>query len=341
MAAVQEAIFRDPALMELAAGEPDPRVLADIFRARGVPDMPAGLQPNLQSAMFQDIPNMGALISAAAAIATPVFTGIGKGITEKATSFVQSLFGNAGDQAQETAIKELSDLQITGTTDNQGLAEVLSVANPGALRDFTRAILEQRNPQLLQSLAQAPIPGGTLFGQDVRDIQTLAPGMDMATARIAAITDLPDPMPRVAELSGFGSSFNSAETGDFSEFRKDLSQINKFNVFTGQRFVPSGFGGMDTDSGSTIPDVSAKTSIFSQASKTNEEKRREEMINIINSANTFNENQEIELMEDAFMAELQEKRIQVNQRPVPSYAMAETRFGGLQRPIKYSPFVQQ
>lgn len=343
MAAAQEAILRDPALMEMVAGEVDPRIIADIFRQQGVVDMPPGLAPNLQSSIFQKIPNAGAFLAAAGAIAAPVLTGIGKGITDNATSFLTSLFGNAGDNAQESAVQDLVELQVSGVTSNVGLKEVAQLADPRALRDFTSAVLGQMNPQLAQRLTQAPLPGGSQFGRDMAALQTLAPGMDMATARIAAITDLPEPIPRVAELSsGTPSSlFNSAETGAFSQVRRDWDELVRRSGVGISGFPRSAFSQMDTDSGSTIPETASKTAIYSQASKTDEERRRDEMINIINSANTFNENQEIELMEDAFMAELQEKRIQVNQRPVPSYALAETKFGGLQIPIKYSQFVQQ
>jgi hypothetical protein len=359
MSSSTETILSSPEAQRITEGLVTPEAMARALTEAGF-NLPPMLRPNISSSYLANLRNIIPFGLAAASVGQAIVNNVARDVAGIAYNYFGSLMGNAGDEAQEQAVRELIELEASGETQNEGLKEVLQVAEPGALRGLLDQILETSDPQLGRRLTIRAKPGilgiGGVegkFGRDLRTLGILAPGMDAATARVAVVSDLAAPQPKVAELYGGDiaeSVFDSAESAAFTEMRLEQQNLERQGVLwtrgdiRAQRAAISDdyfFNQMDTDSFTTLPDVAAKTRIYAGVETTDEEIRRNELLNIINTANEFNQNQEIELMEDEFLAEIQEKRIKVNQRPVPTYAQVVNKFSGLQRPIYYSPYVQQ
>jgi hypothetical protein len=85
----------------------------------------------------------------------------------------------------------------------------------------------------------------------------------------------------------------------------------------------------DGDNHTNQPGLIPRMQTLQTATETKSLDRRNELINMINASNQFNENQELELLEDEFLANIQEQRAQVNQRKVADYSLINVKYGGL------------
>ena len=272
---------------------------------------------NTESGLFAKFPNQ--LKSAAAAafigLATPLLKKGADDFREIGLSFLGMLGGTQGEKEQIRATQELIEYQETGQIGSKGL-------NALVLADAEKVLQITRNIRQHVDLTDVQVsePKSRFSGFNIFDI--LAPRMSKDQKAGAIITKQKNPVPNI----------RPDQTG-VKDYLDDQARLRNEGI----NRVPEYVGAMDTDATAYNGPTRAEQQAYEAASRESNSNKREELINIINSANTFNENVILEDRPDEFLYDLQEQRMLVNQRPVPSYSTAANRMNGVYKQVTVSP----
>lgn len=273
---------------------------------------------NLEEGVFS---NMGrgaksAITAGFLALATPVLKAAGESVRDVGLNFISTLGGKLGFKEQVDAVEQVLEFDATGKTQSEGLDALLQ-ANPEGLQNLAM------NFRRLES-SRGVLPKKRSFFANIDPMGVLAPAMSEDQKAGTMITNQKDPVPNIGK--------NEDRFNNYEDYLDDQERLRR----EGFDRVPQYVGALDTDATAYNAETRAQQQEYEKASLEKNRSKRDELINIINAANTFNENAILEDIPDEFLYNLQEQRMLVNQRPVPSYSQAVNRMNGVYEQVTVS-----
>ena len=257
---------------------------------------------NTQEGIFSNLqPQMKSAMTAAfLAIATPVLKSGAERVRVAGLDFLGFLGGKSSANDQFAAAQEVLEFEESGQAQSEGMKALLE-ANPAGIENLARKFRQGVEQGAFEGVT-LPVKGRSFFGNfDLLSI--LAP-----------------------TRGDISRKMKISEKEDNERMRRE-----------GAKSAPRATRAADTDATAKDENVRQKQEATERVSKETNINSRNDMIDVVNTANNFNQDQELELLPDEFLYDLQEQRIQVNQRPVPSYSQAVNRMSGIHIPITVSP----